>query len=153
MNKPSISLLKTVFFAGITCAALMLCSCVTPLEESQGDYMISIINGGDSGNISKITASPFLIDDVVIISPKDAIEYVSEFASSAGPLPGTVSGTAGTADLKIEKNLETDTFFKKILPAERVIYKVSHERGTVYLILGKSEKGIQLYGIVGPAEE
>ena len=129
---------------------LSLGACVTPLGNSQVQYIITLLNSGESEEITEIITSPFLVDDLVIITPVDIVEYLDELIGAIGPLPLEPIQEVAIGEISAESNLEIDTFIETRLPKQRALYRLNSPEGEIFLLLGKGDEGIRLYGISGP---
>ena len=132
---------------------LSLGACVTPLGNNQVQYIVSILNTGESEELTEIITSPFLVDDLVIVTPVDIVEYLDELIEAIGPLPLEPAQEVAIGEISGESNLEINTFIEDRVPKQRALYRLNSSQGEIFLLLGKGDEGIRLYGISGPRRE
>ena len=127
-----------------------LSSCVTTMGPRHGEYIVSVINSGDAEKVSEILSTPFLVDDILVTAPGDAVSYLTDLVGSIGMLPEQPFTEVPVSKAVQPGNMELKTFLSSVYPENRIVYEVDHPKGTMFLLIAKGEDGIKLYGIVGP---
>jgi hypothetical protein len=140
----------------LAAGVILIASCVTfKVDEDQVEKIIRLINKNDTEKLTKITATPFLLDAEIIALQGDAAllwENLKQagFTLANARLVDLIPVKEDTYKL-FSPSWEVEVFFKKYVPAKSVVARIQADNGSFLLLLDGEKKGYaQILGIKGP---
>jgi len=145
-------------FAIIFGVLLTFLSCATfqkSRDENDADYIAGLIDSGNSQELSRLSAVPFLLDrDIVALGPDVAVFWDS--LAKGGLRLGAVTLEAvipvfGDGYKEFADTMEAKVFFSKYVgPGARILRLSAGSGGKLLLIVGSDVFSRKIYGFKGP---
>ncbi len=145
-------------FAVIFGVLLTFLSCATfqkSRDENDAEYIAGLIDSGNSGELTRLSAVPFLLDrDIVALGPDVAVFWDS-LAKGALRLGAvrleSVVPVSGDGYKEFADTMDAKVFFSKYIgPGARILRLSAGEGKRVLLIVGSDVFSRKIYGFKGP---
>ena len=142
------------------CLVVILFAGCLSLEQrvsSAAEEVISLINSGNSEQLAGMTATPFLLDEEIILLSDDMRGFWQNIVEAGF----SIDNAALTATYEIDdksfkefgKGLEVESFFQKYVSKDGHIVVVETEDVKILLIMDRTKKKeTKLIGFRGPVQ-
>lgn len=131
------SLAMLLFFSG--------CATISPAISADAEAITSLINEGNSVELSALSSESFLLDTEILHGRSLVSEFWNGLTQAGFKLenPVVIENRAPQAadSIFFGKGIDVEVFFTRYLPPQSTLFRIGSDDSEIVLILGPSEKG------------